>query len=179
MADYTKTAISDVIGILWKELKDNGALVENKYPVVAQDNPNDPPTYLIPIFPVQEDETKNLISDPKSPYLVYDFDTMSYDVEWVICKERLTFKIYAPDFDKVVEIMNIMLDLFRRFDESAATVNAYVKTVNPTSPFRYKYFSLTEANSPDPADELAGRLEADISIVYAYTRNLNTEGRFA
>jgi hypothetical protein len=172
MADYTKTAISDVIGILWKELKDNGALVENKYPLLGGQR-------LMPIFPVQEDETKNLISDPEAPYLVYDFDTISYDVEWVICKERLTFKIYAPDFDKVVEIMNIMLDLFRRFDESAATVNAYVKTVNPTSPFRYKYFSLTEANSPDPAEELAGRLEADIAIVYAYTRNLNTEGRFA
>ena len=172
MADYTKTAISDVIGILWKELKDNGALVDTDNPVVGGQR-------LMPIFPTQEDETKNLISNPNAPYLVYDFDTMSYDVEWVICKERLTFKIYAPDFDKVVEIMNIMLDLFRRFDDSAATVNAYVKTVNPTSPFRYKYFSLTEANSPDPADELAGRLEADISIVYAYTRNLNTEGRFA
>lgn len=172
MADYTKTAISDVIGILWKELKDNGALVDTDYPIVGGQR-------LMPIFPTQEDETKNLISNPNAPYLVYDFDTMSYDVEWVICKERLTFKIYATEFDKVVEIMNIMLDLFRRFDESAATVNAYVKTVNPTSPFRYKYFSLTEANSPDPADELAGRLEADISIVYAYTRNLNTEGRFA
>jgi hypothetical protein len=172
MADYTKTAISDVIGILWKELKDNGALVESDYPIVGGKR-------LMPIFPTQEDETKNLISNPEAPYLVYDFDTMSYDVEWVICKERLTFKIYAPDFDKVIEIMNIMLDLFRRFDESAANVNTYVKSVNPTSPFRYKYFSLTEANSPDPADELAGRLEADISIVYAYTRNLNTEGRFA
>jgi hypothetical protein len=178
MADYTKTAISDVIGILWKELKDNGALVDTDYPIVS-DPDEQIVRRLIPIFPTQEDETKNLISNPEAPYLVYDFDTMSYDVEWVICKERLTFKIYAPGFDKVIEIMNIMLDLFRRFDESAANVNTYVKSVNPTSPFRYKYFSLTEANSPDPADELAGRLEADISIVYAYTRNLNTEGRFA
>jgi len=107
MADYTKTAISDVIGILWKELKDNGALVDTDYPVVGGQR-------LMPIFPTQEDETKNLISNPNAPYLVYDFDTMSYDVEWVICKERLTFKIYAPDFDKVVEIMNIMLDPSRR-----------------------------------------------------------------
>jgi len=76
MADYTKTAISDVIGILWKELKDNGALVDTDYPVVGGQR-------LMPIFPTQEDETKNLISNPNAPYLVYDFDTMSYDVEWV------------------------------------------------------------------------------------------------
>ena len=72
-----------------------------------------------------------------------------------------------------------MLDLFRRFDESAKTVNEYVKEVDPTSPFAYKYFSLTEANSPNPASELQGELEADLAIVYSYTRDLNTEGRFA
>ena len=172
MADYTKTALTDVLGILWSELKSNGVLDETDYPVVGG-------KYLIPISPVQEEETKNILENPNAPYIVYDFDIVSYDTDWIICKERITFKIYNADFSKVLQIMNVMLDLFRRFDESAKTVNDYVKQVNPTSPFNYHYFSLTDANSPNPADELAGRLEADISIIYAYTRDLNTEGRFA
>jgi hypothetical protein len=172
MVDYKKSALSDVIGLLWKELKLSQALKETDYPIASGSR-------VIPIFPVQEEETKNLLEDPNAPYIVYDFDLLSYDTDWVICKERITFKIYSKNMSKVLEIMNVMLDLFRRFDESAKTVNSYVKETNPNSPFNYNYFSLTDATSPDPADELAGRLEADISIIYAYTRDLNMEGRFA
>jgi hypothetical protein len=147
-------------------------------------NPEDYPVSggarVVPIMPVQEQvEIKDLIANPSLPYLVYDFDLVGYDTEWVICKERLTFKIFSPDVPEILKIMNVMIDLFRRFDESAKDMNDYAKTVSPNSPFKYHYFTLSEANSPDPAEELAGRMEADIAITYAYSREVNSSGRFA
>ena len=172
MADYSKTALTNIIKILWKELKDNGVLTSTDYPVIYRDP-------FGPIFSVQQSGQREQFIVPDAPYIVYDYDIVGYDTDWVICKDRITFKIYATSLSKTIEIMNLMLDLFRRFDESAKTVNNYAKIVDPESPFVYKYFSLTEANSPDPASELAGELEADIAIVYSYTRDVNSEGRFA
>jgi hypothetical protein len=172
MADYSKTALTNVLKVLWRELKDSSVLNPNDYPPVYRDP-------FGPIFSVQQSGQREQFIRPDAPYIVYDYDIVGYDTDWVICQDRLTFKIYSTTLTETIKIMNVMLDLFRRFDESAKTVNEYVKDVDPTSPFAYKYFSLTEANSPNPAAELQGELEADLAIVYSYTRDLNSEGRFA
>lgn len=172
MADYSKTALTNVLKVLWAELRDNGAIDPTRYPLVFRDP-------FGPIFSIQQSGQRDQFEDQTAPYIVYDYDIVGYDTDWVICQDRLTFKIYSTTFAETIKIMNVMLDLFRRFDESAKTVNEYVKEVDPTSPFSYKYFSLTEANSPDPASELQGELEADLAIVYSYTRDLNAGGRFA
>lgn len=192
MSDYSKSAVYDVRKVLWNELVTSGVIRAKQAPQSAaaawevaryDDYVDQNGVFFMPIIPVQEQDTfKNSLGITASspiPYIVYDLDLYGYDTDWIVCKERLTFKIYANSFSKVATITNLMVDLFRRFDESAKTVNTEVKTINPSSPFAYKYFTLTEANSPDPAEELSGRLEADIAIMYAYTRNIGADGRFA
>jgi hypothetical protein len=176
MADYALGAVYEIRKLLWKELQDKGIMVASDY--VS----SDPIYQYVPIMPVQEQsefKTNIITGKPELPYIVYDLDVVGYGTDWMICEERLTFKIYSKSYNKVIAITNLMVDLFRRFDDSAKDLNKYVKTLNTNSPFRYHYFALTEANSPNPAEELDGRLEADIAIVYSYSRDLNTEGRFA
>ena len=192
MADYSLGAVYEIRKMLWQELQDKGVMLASDYTdgststdLIARD-PNDiiqTRGLYIPIMPTQEQDifkTKFVLNRANPlPYIVYDLDTVGYGTDWMICEERLTFKIYSNSFSKVLTITNLMVDLFRRFDDSAKDLNKYVKTLNTNSPFRYHYFALTEANSPNPAEELDGRLEADIAIVYSYSRDLNTEGRFA
>lgn len=176
MADYALGAVYEIRKMLWEELQDTGVML-------ASDYRDDNHVNYIPIMPTQEQDifkTKFVLNRANPlPYIVYDLDTVGYGTDWMICEERLTFKIYSNSFSKVLTITNLMVDLFRRFDDSAKDLNKYVKTLNTNSPFRYHYFALTEANSPNPAEELDGRLEADIAIMYSYSRDLNTEGRFA
>lgn len=174
MADYALGAVYEIRKMLWEEIQDSGLMLASDY---REGNFS-----LIPIIPTQEQpefKTKFVLNNPSLPYIVYDLDTVGYGTDWMICEERLTFKVYSNSFSKVLSITNLIVDLFRRFDDSAKDLNKYVKTLNNNSPFRYHYFALTEANSPNPADELDGRLEADIAIMYSYSRDLNTEGRFA
>ena len=192
MADYSLGAVYEIRKMLWQELQDKGVMLASDYTdgststdLIARD-PNDiiqTRGLYIPIMPTQEQDifkTKFVLNRANPlPYIVYDLDTVGYGTDWMICEERLTFKIYSNSFSKVLTITNLMVDLFRRFDDSAKDLNKYVKTLNTNSPFRYHYFALTEANSPNPAEELDGRLEADIAIMYSYSRDLNTEGRFA
>lgn len=175
MADYSKGAVWEIRKLLWAELQAAGILTASDY---RENNVS-----YIPIIPVQEQDTfKNKFvvnRENPLPYLVYDLDVVGYDTDWFICNERLTFKIYANSYNTVITITNLMIDLFRRFDDSAKTMNSYAKNLDPTTPFKYHYFTLAEANSPNPAEELAGRLEADIAITYAYSRDLDQSGRFA
>jgi hypothetical protein len=175
MADYSLGAVYEIRKMLWQELQSSGVLLSSDY--------RDGSIQYVPIMPTQEQDifkTKFVLNrENPLPYIVYDLDTIGYGSDWIICEERLTFKIYSNSFSKVLTITNLMVDLFRRFDDSAKDLNKYVKNLNNDSPFRYHYFALTEANSPNPAEELDGRLEADIAIMYSYSRDLNAEGRFA
>lgn len=175
MANYALGAVYEIRKMLWEELQTSGIMLASDY--------RDGNVQYIPIMPTQEQDifkTKFVLNrENPLPYIVYDLDTVGYGTDWMICEERLTFKIYSNSFSKVVTITNLLVDLFRRFDDSAKDLNKFVKTLDGDSPFRYHYFALTEANSPNPAEELDGRLEADIAIMYSYSRDLNTEGRFA
>lgn len=177
MTDYNKVALTHIRNILWDELQSSNILDSRKY-IDQETN-----LQWVPIIPVQEQDVfknkfvTNQIDPP--PYIVYDLDVIGYDTDWVICKERITFKIYSNSYAKVLSVMNLMIDLFRRFDESAKDVNIFARLEDSQTPFIYHYFSLAEANSPNPAEELSGRLEADIAIVYSYSREVNSFGRFA
>jgi hypothetical protein len=207
MADYTLNPIRSIVDILWYELTlpENGPILEkNRYTIPDDDQA---PVFRFPIIPVQQSIIFNnqFVSNGEAlPYIVYDHDFNNYgDTDWWICKERLTFTVYATEYSKILQIQQLMTDLFRRFDDSARDINRYIKNriedadaevpelTFPKSSvsksrfeeiedkFIYHYFNIEQLNEPDPAATEGGRLAGRIAIDFAYSRKVDESGRFA
>jgi hypothetical protein len=179
MVDYTKDPIKYVKDILWAELLSNEILDDNDYLIQGTS------TKLVPIIPVQQQqEFVEYFSD--APFIVYDTDIIEYDTDWWICKERVYFTIYSNSYSKMREISFLILDLFRRFDESARDIDNYSRNeenyassaINDGT-FIYHYFAVQGISETYPSEEEAGRYANQIDIVMSYSRNVGATGRFA
>lgn len=166
--DYTITAFGKIRSFLWDNLKSSGVLNSNDYIADGFIQP------LVPIIPIQQvPEFNNLIGN--KPYIIYDYDINYVDEMWWICEEKVVFSIVSTDFDKIVQITQFMVDLFRRMDESAGDLN----DVEPsTTKFKFFTIMLSGASSPSPSDEEGGRLMGEVQITYKYSRFLDENGRF-
>ena len=78
-------------------------------------------------------------------------------------------------------ISNLLTDLFRRYELSAADINDVAYAAN--SPFKFLYFRLESANPVQPFLDEGGYMSGDFSVVYTYTREvdegtINNTGRY-
>ena len=168
MADYTKTAVGEIRNFLWSEAQDSGVLDRNDY---IADNFIIP---LNPIIPAQEvPEFNNLMSG--KTYVVYDFEVNAYDPDFWICEENLILSVVCPSYNKSVEIINFLTDLFRRMDLTAKDLNGQL---SETSPFKFHYFYINQVQSPAPVDEEGGNHISLVDISYKYSRLIGSDGRF-
>ncbi len=168
MADYTKTAVGEVRDFLWTNLKEDNILNKNDYIADGFIVP------LIPIIPTQQvPEFNNLMSG--KPYIVYDFEISQYTEDYWICEENIIFSIVSPDYGKIVQIMNYLVDLFRRMDDTAKNVNAGLAD---DSKFQFYYFYINNAVSPEAAEEEGGNQIGYIDVTYKYSRQIGSNGRF-
>ena len=167
--DYTKLAISEIRNYLWTKLKEYNLLDPNDYIADGFDIP------LVPIIPSQQvPEFNNLIGD--KPYIVYDFSVEDYgDDQWWICQESALFSIVSTDYLLISAITNAMVDIFRRMDESARDLNT---SIGASNLFKFHTFKLNMASAPAPFTEEGGRQIGQIEIMYKYSRNLDSNGRF-
>jgi hypothetical protein len=92
-----------------------------------------------------------------------------------MCEEKVVFTVVSTDFDKIVQITQFIIDLFRRMDESATDINQFDQS---NSKFKFFYVALTGASSPTPSDEEGGRQMGEVQITYKYSRFLDENGRF-
>ena len=168
MADYTKNARTVINGFLWNELNDSGIMLAQNY------RPDGFTKGIIPIVPIQEiPEFNNLI--PDKPYITYDYEVEGYDDDWWICKENMLYTVIANEVSKVVEITELMIDLFRRVDESGKDLQNF----NPKDNLiRFYTVSLMNVSGPAPVELEGGRVAATVEICYKYSRYLDNSGRF-
>lgn len=169
MADYKLNARSILNSFLWDELKNSGILIEDQY------RPDNFTKSVVPIIPSQElPEFNNLM--PELPYIVYDYEVEGYGDQWWVCEERMLYTIIANEVSKVVEIIELMIDLFRRVDESGQDVQNF----NPKDDKVIFYtVSLENASGPEPVELEGGRVAGTVEISYKYSRYLDSSGRFA
>ena len=114
--DYSHVAAYDVRKVLWEELQNSGLIDVNNY---YADGFADP---LIPIIPTQQvPEFNNLL--PGVTYLTYDILVKHHPVQWWMSEETMTFEIVSRDSGEIQTIINFMIDLFRRYDQTAKDVN--------------------------------------------------------
>lgn len=169
MTDYTQNARSVINGFLWDQLKENSILLENDY------RPDGFTKHLIPIVPAQEvPEFNNLL--PNKSYIIYDYEVEGYSDDWWVCHELMTYTIISSEYSKVSEIIEFMIDLFRRTDISGQEIQAF----NPKNDLiKFYTVNLDSASSPAPFDMEGGRMMAVVEISYKYSRIVGDSGRFS
>ena len=168
MTDYNKTAIGEIRDFLWKNLKQDGILKESDY--IADGFTRS----LVPIIPTQQvPEFNNLMSG--KTYIVYDFNIYSYGEDYWICEENASFMIVSSDYGKIVQIINYMVDLFRRMDDAAKDLN--IEYMGNT-PFKYHLFYIDGVEGPQPTEEEGGNMIGTVDVTFKYSREIGPNGRF-
>lgn len=166
--DYSYDVMLDLRKHLWSQLQSNNLFEASDY---YSDNLGEE---LIPIIPVQQQPEMNQFLSGKK-HIVYDKIGMSFEDNWVISCEQILFTIYSTDINEINQIRNLMMDLYRRMDESARDANSYSGISN-----KFKFYSIFVADvSPTaPSEELAGFLAADVVLEVKYSRHVGTDGRY-
>jgi hypothetical protein len=169
MTDYSKSAIYEIRDVLWQELQDSNILDPKNYFADGYSQA------LVPIIPAQQiPEFNNLL--PGKTYLVYDIIQSGVGVGWWMSQETVTFNIVSRDTKEILTINNLIMDIFRRYDQSAKEVNLQIST---NSPFRYHFFRFDSSDPIQAFHDEGGLMSGVISITYAYTRELDSNtGRY-
>ena len=180
MANYALSATQTIVDYLWDKLTTTNSNVNSgKKIMVAEDYAadlvNGPLTYFIPIIPAQQDMINYDILAAKT-HIIYDYVADGYEENWLICKDSMMFTIYSKDFREIAEIQNLMLDLFRRMEDSARDLN---EALPSGSPFIFFTVSLADMLSPEPQREKNGWFAGQVVIKYKYGRQVDSTGRFA
>jgi len=167
MTDYTQLAVNDLRAYIWDNLKSSGLYTESNY---YADGFQDP---LVPVIPAQElPEFNNLL--PGQPFIVYDWESKPISQDWWIQEEVMLLNVTSMDLDEVNSVMQMLIDLFRRYDLSAHDINAF----NVNSLFQFHYTSIEAVISPEPFKTEGGHVIGQIHILYKYTRKTDSTGRY-
>ena len=166
MSSYSRLPVFDVIAYFWQELQNAQILDSTDYYV------DDFEAELIPIVPVQDlPQLRNYLGD--KTYLVYQFISLPIkDGNWFIKQEQIVFTVFSPSFNKLVEICSLADDALNRLAE---TGNDITKLLN--SEFTFHCFE-TEYDISGPTDTDGGRMTADLTVTYEYTRDLAQSRRY-
>lgn len=166
--NYKLDSVYELRKFLWQNLVTLDIFNEDDY---YSDNIGDT---LIPILPVQQSPEMNQFLSGKK-HIIYDKIGISYDDMWQICTEQVLFTIYALSFDEINEIRNVMIDLFRRMDDTATDINRWAGISS-----KFKFFSIyiSDMSPTSPSDEMQGFLAADVVLEIKYARGIGTNGRF-
>jgi hypothetical protein len=167
-ADYKIDAMFELRKFLWDQLKEYNIFDQEDY---YSDNLG---SEIIPIMPVQQlPEMDQFLNGKK--HIVYDKIGMSYEENWLICCEKVLFTLYSTDITEIYEMRNLMVDLFRRMDESAKDVNAS----RGTDKLIFHSIHVVETSPIDPSTEIQGFLSTDVILEVKYSRVTDGVGRFA
>jgi len=167
MTDYSIDAMYEIRKHLWQELQLNNLVDPNSY---YSDNLGET---IIPIIPVQQAPEMNQFLSGKT-HIVYDKIGASYEENWMICCEKLSFTIYSTDYSEINSIRNMMIDVFRRMDDSAKDLNRS----KSTNKIIFYNTLILDMSPTEPSEELAGFLSADVILEVKYSRTVGAKGRF-
>lgn len=173
MADYTKSAFYKVRKWMLDELYSNNILNPQNYTAAPA---------IVPIQQIPESNDNRDWSESglpaDAPFIVYDFLTPgTYDTDFWNMRDELMLWIYDYDLEKVMQIREFLVDLFRRYDLSARDVNEFVDPEG--SPYIFHYFDIMMGLPTDEARQVLGRVGANLVLTYQYTRPITDSGRFA
>ena len=83
--------------------------------------------------------------------------------------------IVSTNYDEIVKITNFMIDLFRRYDDSATDIKQSDILSNN---FIFHYTAIDKFLSPEATKFEGGMRAGYINILYCYSRKTQDNGRF-
>ena len=129
---------------------------------------------IVPFIPVQQQPELNQFLSGKK-HIIYDTVGSSPEDNWMVSCDQILFTIYAVSVTDIIEIRNLMTDLFRRMDESARDINAFQGL---SDKFKVHSVYVSDISPVSPSEELQGLLSADITLEVKYSRILDGVGRY-
>lgn len=131
---------------------------------------------LIPIIPSQQvPEFNNLL--PGKPYIIYENNTLAVNPMWLISHDMVYYMIVSTDYDFINSVIELMVDLFRRYDDAATDMTGY-KTSILSNNFDFKYSMIESTQSPSPMKSEGGLRVGHATIMFCYVRHVDSNGRF-
>ena len=168
MTNYDSHAYQDVRQYIWDAVQKAEILDINDYYI---DNMALP---LVPIIPTQQvPEFNNML--PGKTYMIYDFEVKNVPVQWWMTEEAFTLTVISQNYETINQITNLVHDLFRRYDDSAADLNNFLAG---ESDFKYHHFMIDSIMSPEPFSTEGDYQMASVIFTYSYSRNTGSNGRF-
>ena len=173
MPDFKNDAMFDIRAKLWNDLVYTGIFKEEDY---YSDNIGD---VIVPIFPVQQvPELNQFLSGKK--HIVYDKISTKYDPNWWMCQDQIMFTLYSTDYSEIIEMQNLIIDLFRRYDASADEVqNHGIQAHGESGDFKFFSTRIADINPISPSLDLQGFFEGQVVIEVMYARETDPySGRY-
>lgn len=168
MADYSSLAVNDLRLFIWDQLKADNILKESDYFADGFTQP------LIPIIPSQQvPEFNNLL--PGKLYMTYDNEVLPISEQWWITHEMMHLMIVSPDYEQSVKVMNYLMDLLKRYDDSAKDVR---QSNLISENFIFHYTAISRIKSPAPMKQEGGLRVGQVSVLFCYSRKNDESGRF-
>lgn len=96
-----------------------------------------------PFFPVQQTP-----ESVRGPHFVYTTRTIPGLDLWQTSTDEILYRCYGRSIDEATVLSNAIVRKLRKFDESAAPINAYLKTAGRND-FHFLYTQVLGNNSPN------------------------------
>lgn len=141
----------------------------------------DPANYngLTPIIPVQEVPEFLQAIDAQDgiksyPYIVYTWNTNGYEQQWFVPSDQIIYQIHSTDNKKLRELILLITDHFKRFDESARAVNSFIQNSPLNAEYKsydYKFISVQQAQGGWHTQDENAPIKATITVKATYSAN--------
>lgn len=132
---------------------------------------------LTPIIPTMEVAQFTQAMDAQNgiksfPYIVYNWNTNGYAQDWFQSSDQIIYLINATDGKKLRELILLILDHFKRYDESAQAVNDFIQgsaLSDKYKAYHYKSINIQSATGGSYASQENEPITAMITVKATYT----------
>lgn len=165
---YNIPAVFGLNRFLWNYLKGSGILSESDYKGLVPIIPNGEAPQFLQMLDTQPGIQTH-------PYIVYTWYTNGFDANsWYKPTDTIIYTVFALDQSKVNELVINIVNLFKRFDVSAAEVNTFIQ--NPANAlsqqykdYNYGFISVSAANGGVAPNIENDPITATITLRVNYT----------
>lgn len=142
----------------------------------------DPTNYagLVPIIPIQESLPFVQAMEQQSgigqyPFIVYSWYANGGDSSWFRQTDTVVYTIYSTDQTKLTQLVLLLTNHLKRYDESAQAVNRFkAGLTNPEyALYDYKSINVAATNGGSPADTENAPNAATVTVRILYTHDGN------
>lgn len=159
MTDYSKSPEYLIIKYLWSRLVSSGVLsASDYYSEIVGDN-------LMPFIPLQQQAETNA-EFGEATFFVYETYTNPTGTDFFNKSGELTLFCFDNDFNKIVEVRNLIEDELGRKQSSAADVNTHANLQSIT----LKTISVESTAIDKVSFDDDGRQAGEFIISFTYTR---------